>query len=86
MGEDKIAAFYDDPVKLACEAFSRDKAFFLRALSTETGAVWQARRLVRFIGGAGVGVLRRLRTHVSASSHDRAGRGDAIDSKQKCLG
>jgi 2-polyprenyl-6-methoxyphenol hydroxylase-like FAD-dependent oxidoreductase len=86
MGEDKIAAFYDDPVKLACEAFSRDKAFFLRALSTETGAVWQARRLARFIGGAGVGVLRRLRTHVSASSHDRAGRGDAIDSKQKCLG
>jgi 2-polyprenyl-6-methoxyphenol hydroxylase-like FAD-dependent oxidoreductase len=84
MDEDKIAAFYDDPVKLACEAFSRDKAFFLRALSTETGAVWQARRLMRFVGGAGLGALRRAR--VSASSHDRSGRGAAVDSKQKCLG
>ena len=86
MGEDKIAAFYDDPVKLACEAFSRDKALFLRALSTETGAVWQARRLMRLVGGAGIGALRTLRARLSASSHDRAGRGDAIDSKQKCLG
>ena len=86
MGEDKIAAFYDDPVKLACEAFSRDKALFLRALSTETGAVWQARRLTRLVGGAGIGALRTLRARLSASSHDRAGRGDAIDSKQKCLG
>src|SRR5215475_8777544 len=54
MGADKIASFYDDPVKVACEAFSRDKAFFLRALSTETGMVWQARRLARFVGGVGV--------------------------------
>src|SRR5215470_12537212 len=64
MGADKIAAFYDDPVKLACETFSRDKAFFLRALSTETGTLWQARRLMRFVGGAGVGALRRLRKRI----------------------
>jgi 2-polyprenyl-6-methoxyphenol hydroxylase-like FAD-dependent oxidoreductase len=67
MGPDKIAAFYDDPVRSACETFSRDKAFFLRALSTEAGAHWQARRLVRFVGGAGIGVLRLLRARVSAS-------------------
>ena len=67
MRADKIAAFYDDPVRIACEAFSRDKAFFLRALSTETGAVWQARRLVRFAAGAGIGALRRLRARVSAA-------------------
>ena len=65
MGEDKIAAFYDDPVRIACETFSRDKAFFLRALSTETGALWQARRLMRFVGGGGIGALRRLRLHMS---------------------
>lgn len=67
MGADKIAAFYDDPARFACEAFSRDKAFFLRALSTETGVPWQARRLLRFVGGAGVGALRRLRARVNAS-------------------
>jgi 2-polyprenyl-6-methoxyphenol hydroxylase-like FAD-dependent oxidoreductase len=74
MGADKIAAFYDDPVKIACETFSRDKAFFLRALSIETGAVWQARRLIRFVGGAGVGALRSLRARVRAPSRDRCRR------------
>jgi len=72
MGEDKIAAFYDDPVRIACETFSRDKAFFLRALSTETGALWQARRLMRFVGGAGIGALRKLRARVRADSRERA--------------
>ena len=65
MGADKINAFYDDPVKLACEAFSRDKAFFLRALSTQTGTLWQARRFMRFVGGASVGALRRLRARLN---------------------
>ncbi len=69
MGADKIAAFYDDPVKLACEAFCRDKAFFLRALSTETGVTWQARRLARFVGGAGIGALRKLRARWKAAAH-----------------
>jgi len=72
MGADKIAAFYDDPVKIACENFCRDKALFLRALSTETGVTWQARRLARFVGGAGIGALRRLRTRVRAASQDRS--------------
>jgi 2-polyprenyl-6-methoxyphenol hydroxylase-like FAD-dependent oxidoreductase len=72
MGVDKIAAFYDDPVKLACETFSRDKAFFLRALSTETGALWQARRLMRFVGGAGVGALRRMRARIGSASREPA--------------
>ena len=71
MGADKIAAFYDDPVKVACEAFSRDKAFFLRALSTETGALWQARRLMRFVGGVSLGALRRLRARISTASRER---------------
>jgi 2-polyprenyl-6-methoxyphenol hydroxylase-like FAD-dependent oxidoreductase len=65
MGANKIAAFYDDPVKLTCEMFSRDKAFFLRALSTETGVVWRARRLMRFLGGASLGAVRRLRARTS---------------------
>jgi 2-polyprenyl-6-methoxyphenol hydroxylase-like FAD-dependent oxidoreductase len=72
MGADKIAGFYDDPVKVACEAFSRDKAFFLRALSIETGALWQARRLMRFAGGASVGALRKLRARISTASRERS--------------
>jgi 2-polyprenyl-6-methoxyphenol hydroxylase-like FAD-dependent oxidoreductase len=69
MGADKIAAFYDDPVKIACEQFSRDKAFFLRALSTETGALWQARRLMRFVGGASIGALRKMQTSWHSAAH-----------------
>jgi 2-polyprenyl-6-methoxyphenol hydroxylase-like FAD-dependent oxidoreductase len=72
MSEDKIAAFYDDPVRIACETFSRDKALFLRALSTETGALWQARRVIRFGAGVGIGALRKMRARVSAASRKRS--------------
>jgi 2-polyprenyl-6-methoxyphenol hydroxylase-like FAD-dependent oxidoreductase len=72
MDADKIGAFYHDPVKVACETFSRDKAFFLRALSTETSVLWRARRLMRFAGGASLGALRRLRTSISAASRERS--------------
>jgi 2-polyprenyl-6-methoxyphenol hydroxylase-like FAD-dependent oxidoreductase len=73
MGADKIAAFYDDPVKVACETFSREKAFFLRALSTETGTLWQAQRLMRFVGGASLGALRSLRARIRTASREPAG-------------
>jgi 2-polyprenyl-6-methoxyphenol hydroxylase-like FAD-dependent oxidoreductase len=73
MDADKIAAFYADPVKVACETFSRDKAFFLRTLSTEVGVLWQARRLMRFVGGAGVGVLRRVRARIGVRRASPAG-------------
>jgi len=61
MGSDKIAAFYSDPDKIAADAYSRDKAYALRALSTEPGMVWRARRQSRFIGHLAIGTLRRLR-------------------------
>lgn len=61
MGAEKIAAFYDDPVKRACDEASHARAFFLRSLSTETGALWQARRLIRFAAHFGRGMLRSIR-------------------------
>ncbi|MGE4255683.1 MAG: FAD-dependent monooxygenase [Xanthobacteraceae bacterium] len=61
MGVEKIAAFYDDEVKVGCDAASLAKAYFLRALSTETGMAWQARRWSRFIVRLGVGSMRRAR-------------------------
>ena len=40
MGADKIAAFYDDPVKRAYDAHSAHKAFHLRSLTVDQGLTW----------------------------------------------
>jgi len=61
MGLGKIAAFYDDPVKTAVDAWSTRKAFELRALSTASGPTWLARRWARFVVRAGQGALRQAR-------------------------
>jgi len=61
MEADKIATFYDDPVKRACDAASEAKAWFLRSLSTETGAIWRARRFGRFAGRLAIGTVRQWR-------------------------
>jgi 2-polyprenyl-6-methoxyphenol hydroxylase-like FAD-dependent oxidoreductase len=61
MGAEKIRQFYDDPEKKATDAFSLNKAFWLKAISTEPGLVWRAKRQARFLGHFGVGLLRRLR-------------------------
>jgi 2-polyprenyl-6-methoxyphenol hydroxylase-like FAD-dependent oxidoreductase len=45
MGADKIAAFYDDPVKRASDAAAIRASRFSRAMAVEPGAVWAARRL-----------------------------------------
>ena len=50
MGADKIAAFYADPVKSACDRHSFDKAFSLRSMSIDEGLSWTARRWMRFLG------------------------------------
>jgi hypothetical protein len=61
----KIAAFYDDEVKRACEHASAEKAFYLRALSTGGGLKWRARRWTRFVHGVGVGALRQARERLA---------------------
>jgi 2-polyprenyl-6-methoxyphenol hydroxylase-like FAD-dependent oxidoreductase len=68
MDEDKIAAFYDDPVKTACDAWSAAKAFQLRSLSIDNGMSWRARRWARFIARLGEGTLRRVRGRLEAGS------------------
>jgi 2-polyprenyl-6-methoxyphenol hydroxylase-like FAD-dependent oxidoreductase len=59
MGIDRIAAFYADPVKVACDRYSFEKAFSLRSLSTEESLPWTARRWVRFAGRMAMGSVRR---------------------------
>lgn len=59
MDADKIAAFYDDPVKLACDAWSTEKAYHLRSLSTDNGLQWRAGRWARFLVRLAQGKLQR---------------------------
>ena len=61
MGAAKIGAFYDDPVKLACDSESLGKAMRLRALSTGASFAWRARRLARLAKQFGGGAVRATR-------------------------
>jgi 2-polyprenyl-6-methoxyphenol hydroxylase-like FAD-dependent oxidoreductase len=71
MGEDKIAAFYDDPVKRACDDFCVDKAFGLRAFTLDTSAAGIARRWIKFGLHWGKGALRSLTAPApSTAVHD----------------
>jgi 2-polyprenyl-6-methoxyphenol hydroxylase-like FAD-dependent oxidoreductase len=74
MGRNKIAAFYDDEVKVASDKFSRDKAFYLRSVSIETGLSWRARRLAKFLGHAGKGIVREAGKRLSARRPEGAGK------------
>ena len=74
MSEDKIAAFYDDPVKTECDDFSVSKAYQLRSFSTDAALPWHARRWNKFIGQYGVGAMRQIAGRFSAPPRDRAGR------------
>jgi 2-polyprenyl-6-methoxyphenol hydroxylase-like FAD-dependent oxidoreductase len=56
----KIAAFYDDPVKKACDAWSSAKAYNFRALTLDNELYWTAQRWARFIVWLGQGFLRRI--------------------------
>jgi hypothetical protein len=60
MGEAKISAFYDDPIKRACDTLSEKKAFRLRSYSIDTAPHWIALRWAKFIALWGRGLLRRL--------------------------
>ena len=56
----KIEAFYNDPVKTACEARSLAKAYHLRSVSIDNGLSWRAQRWARFIVRLAQGTRRRL--------------------------
>jgi 2-polyprenyl-6-methoxyphenol hydroxylase-like FAD-dependent oxidoreductase len=60
MGETKIAAYYDDPVKRACDALSTRKAFTLRSYSIDPALKWQALRFAKFTAHWARGLLRRF--------------------------
>ena len=62
MTAEKIARFYDDPIKQACDAFSLAKAFDLRSFSVDPSLRWAALRLVKLMLQWGRGTLRAAQT------------------------
>jgi 2-polyprenyl-6-methoxyphenol hydroxylase-like FAD-dependent oxidoreductase len=68
MAEDKIAAFYDDPVKTECDAWSAAKAYSFRSVTLGNGLIWRAQRWARFVAGLGEGALRRVRSRLRVGS------------------
>lgn len=77
MGADKIAQFYDDPVKRACDEHSEEKAFDLRSLTVDTSLTWTAHRYARFAARLAIGRLREMRARVAPKptpAADPAGR------------
>jgi len=73
MDVDKIAAFYDDPEKVACEAECLEKAYRLRSLSLDNGLSWRAQRWARFIVRLTDGISRSIRRRFAG--RQRAARG-----------
>ncbi|MBZ0148646.1 MAG: FAD-dependent monooxygenase [Pseudorhodoplanes sp.] len=71
MPAEKIATFYDDPVKTVCDGFCVTKAYWLRSFSTDAGLPWRVRRWVKFIGQWGVGTMRRIAGKFSMRPRDR---------------
>jgi 2-polyprenyl-6-methoxyphenol hydroxylase-like FAD-dependent oxidoreductase len=71
MAAEKIAAFYDDPEKSACEARSRAKAYHLRSLSIDNGLAWRAQRWARFIVRLFQGLSRSVRQRFGVGSTPR---------------
>jgi 2-polyprenyl-6-methoxyphenol hydroxylase-like FAD-dependent oxidoreductase len=61
MGADKVAAFYRDPVKAACDQFSRHKAFSLRSETIDVGLAPGMRRWSRSTKGAARAVRGAVR-------------------------
>lgn len=68
MDVEKIAAFYADPDKRACDTRSLDKAYQLRALSIDGGLSWRARRWIRFLARFTQGSLGAIRERLASGS------------------
>jgi 2-polyprenyl-6-methoxyphenol hydroxylase-like FAD-dependent oxidoreductase len=71
MDAGKIAEFYDDPEKTACEARNRAKAYHLRSLSIDNGLSWRAQRWARFIVRLSQGLSRPIRQWFGVGSAPR---------------
>ena len=72
MDAEKIAAFYQDPEKIACEQACLKKAYDLRSLSLDNGLSWRAQRWGRFAVRLSDGLSRSLRKQFSKKVASRS--------------
>lgn len=68
MDAEKIATFYDDPVKRACDAWSLAKAYHFRSVSVDQGFSWAAERWMRFVAWKGHGLVRQMLDRLAVPS------------------
>jgi 2-polyprenyl-6-methoxyphenol hydroxylase-like FAD-dependent oxidoreductase len=61
MDAEKIFAFYEDPVKQACDKYSLAKAYDVRSFTIDPGLNWVARRWIKFGGQLARGSVRQTR-------------------------
>ena len=66
MDTEKIGAFYDDPVKKACDEHSLAKAYELRSFTVDPALNWVARRWIKFGGQLARGSLRQAQSRLAA--------------------
>jgi 2-polyprenyl-6-methoxyphenol hydroxylase-like FAD-dependent oxidoreductase len=85
MSEAKIASFYEDPVKQACDAWSSAKAFSFRKVTVDRGVYWKAQRWARFMAWLGEGILRRARKAITAEAKPRAHSSSSSSSSSSSL-
>jgi 2-polyprenyl-6-methoxyphenol hydroxylase-like FAD-dependent oxidoreductase len=71
MGADKIAAFYSDPIKQACDDTSLAKAYELRSFTVDPALNWAARRWGKFGGQLARGSLRQAHSRLAARTPRR---------------
>ncbi|HVY18746.1 MAG TPA: NAD(P)/FAD-dependent oxidoreductase [Bauldia sp.] len=68
MDAGKIATFYADAVKQDYDRRSIERAYALRAVSTDPSLRYAAKRWIAFLGRAGIGIARRLGDRVRPRS------------------
>jgi hypothetical protein len=68
MGEAKVSAFYGDPDKRRVDEESLAKAHRLRAMSTESGLAWGARRWIRRNRRRALGAVSEIRERFASGA------------------
>lgn len=66
MDTSKIAAFYDDPIKRACDTDSIASAYHFKSISINEGFKWDIQRWARFGVRYATGMIRNLRERGAA--------------------
>ncbi|SFG55628.1 FAD-dependent oxidoreductase [Methylobacterium gossipiicola] len=65
MEAEKLGSFYDDPVKVASDTQCLRASHYSRAIATEIGPIWAARRWRNYVGRHAIHALRGVRSRLA---------------------